>query len=111
MTVHESDVEANTNICLKISFFSALKGSETKACLREKILGEAYFNEGLCHGNHNSLQFSTRILVCTIMRQPSQFLILIGSKIIQHNKRKVGFKICFRVFKTTKISITMLQQV
>ena len=45
-----------------------LKGSETKACLRERILGGAYFNEGVCDVNHNSLQFNTRILVCTIMR-------------------------------------------
>ena len=47
-----------------------LKGSETKPYLRERILEGAYFNKGVCHVNHNSLQFSTctRILVCTIMR-------------------------------------------
>ena len=44
------------------------KDTGTKACLRERILGGAYFNEGVSDVNHNSLQFSTRILVCTIMR-------------------------------------------
>ena len=44
------------------------KDTGTKACLRERILGRAYFNEGVCDVNHNSLQFSTRILVCMIMR-------------------------------------------
>ena len=71
-----------------------LKDTETKPYWRERILGGAYFNEGVCHVNHNSLQFTATcsILVCTIMRQPSQFLISIGSKIIQHNKRQAGFK-------------------
>ena len=76
-----------------------LKDTGTKPYLRERILGGAYFNEGVCDVNHNSLQFSTRILVCTIMRQQSQFLILIGSKIIQRNKRKVGFTFGSCVFK------------
>ena len=67
-----------------------LKDTGTKPYLRERILGGAYFNEGVCDVNHNSLQFSTRILVCTIMRQQSQFLILIGSKIIQRNKSEEG---------------------
>ena len=31
-----------------------------------------------------------------------RFFILIGSKIIQHNKRKVGFKFGSRVFKSVK---------
>ena len=32
--------------------------------------------------------------MCTVIRQPSQFLVSIGStcKVIQHNKRKMGFK-------------------
>ena len=47
---------------------SFLKDTGTKACLRERILGGAYFNAGVCDVNHNSLQFSTRILVYTIMR-------------------------------------------
>ena len=41
--------------------------------------------------------------------QQSQFLILIGSKIIQHNKREVGFKIRFRPFKTTDINLLLLR--
>ena len=45
-----------------------VKDTLTKACLRERILGAAYFNEGVCDVTHNSLQFSTRILVYTIMR-------------------------------------------
>ena len=48
-------------------YINALKPTGTKACLRERILGGAYFNEGVCDVNHNSLQFGTRILVCTIM--------------------------------------------
>ena len=33
----------------------------------------------------------------------SRFLILIGCKIIQHNKREVGCTICFRPFKHVKL--------
>ena len=36
-----------------------VKDTGTKACLRERILGGAYFNEGVCDVNHNSLQIST----------------------------------------------------
>ena len=46
-----------------------IQNTETKPYLRETILGGgAYFNEGVCDVNHNSLHFSTRIVVCTIMR-------------------------------------------
>ena len=56
-------------ICEQMFVFSIpVKGSETKPYLGERILKGAYFNEGVCDVNHNSLQFSTRILVCTIMR-------------------------------------------
>ena len=34
-----------------------LKGSETKPYLRERILEGAYFNKGVCHVNHNSIQY------------------------------------------------------
>ena len=56
------------NNSVNIFLFNAFKDTGTKAYLRERILGGAYFNEGVCDVNHNSLQFSTRILVCTIMR-------------------------------------------
>ena len=60
----------NSLSCDSLPWHSQLhfKGSETKPYLRERILGGAYFNDGMCHVNPNSLQFSTRILVCTIMR-------------------------------------------
>ena len=58
------DCGVGTSLINIISF----KPTGTKACLRERILGGAYFNEGVCDVNHNSLQFGTRILVCTIMR-------------------------------------------
>ena len=54
----------NVYICIEVMF----KDTRTKAYLRDRILGGAYFNEGVCDVNHNSLQFSTRLLVCTIMR-------------------------------------------
>ena len=47
---------------------AGLKDTGTNAYLRERILGGACFNEGVCDVNHNSLQFNTRIFVCTIMR-------------------------------------------
>ena len=74
---------------------SDLKDTGTKAYLRERILDWAYFNEGVCDVNHSSLQFSTRILVCTIMRL---------AVIIQHNKRKMGFNFGSRVFKSVNVS-------
>ena len=52
---------------------SMFKGTHALHILRERILGGAYFNEGVCDVNHNSLQFSTRILVCTIMRPAVTF--------------------------------------
>ena len=57
---------AGAHACLE-SLYIALKDTEIKAYLKERILGVAYFNEGVCDVNHNLLQFSTRILVCTIM--------------------------------------------
>ena len=58
--------------------------------------------KGVCEINHNSFQYGTIILVCTVSLefQPT-FPILIGSKMIQHNKRNVGFKFCFRVYIRT----------
>ena len=62
---HTSTISLNTCWRTKLK---VIKDTGTKACLRERILGRAYFNEGVCDVNHNSLQFSSRILVCTIMR-------------------------------------------
>ena len=60
-------VRTNRKVVLVGKSF-AVKGTHALHILREMILGGAYFNEGVCDVNHNSLQFSTRILVCTIMR-------------------------------------------
>ena len=57
------------------------KDTGTKACLGERILGGAYFNEGVCDVNHNSHHFST-LLVYTLSHE----FQLIFFKFIRHNK-------------------------
>ena len=52
-----ADTQAATTEYIK--YLHVFKDTGTKACLRERILGGTYFNEGVCDVNHNSLQFST----------------------------------------------------
>ena len=42
-------------ISIVLCYLTAVKDTGTKAYLRERILGGAYFNEGVCDVNHNSV--------------------------------------------------------
>ena len=71
---------------------AGLKDTETKAYLRGRILGEPILMKGCATSiiiHFNSVLVFSCAESCD---QQSRFLILIGSKIIQHNKRKVGSK-------------------
>ena len=86
-------------ISLGLETLAQLEDTETKPYLKERILGGAYFN-GVCDVSHNSILFSTILVHTVSLEFQPIFLILVGSKMTQHNKRKFGFKFCFRVFNS-----------
>ena len=86
--------------------YTKFKDTGTKACLRERIMGERILMKGcatsmIIHLIHYSY-FSVHDRATSTVQQ-SRFLLLIGYKIIQHNKRSVGFKFGSRVFKANAL--------